>query len=75
MSISLMLDRIDRIDRMEKYHEYVRKVVATVDIVDFLNSLLTAKDSSQDPIVTGPSDTPVCPLQNLLLSPLLQSIF
>ncbi|XP_039169920.1 uncharacterized protein LOC104456132 [Eucalyptus grandis] len=53
------IDRIDRIDRMEEYHKYVEKVKATGDIVDFLNSLLTAKDSFQDPIVTGPNDKPV----------------
>lgn len=59
----------------EEYQKYVKKVEAPVDIVDFLISLLTAKDSSQDPIVTGPNDTPVCPLQNLYFLPLLQSIF
>ncbi|KAL3724759.1 hypothetical protein ACJRO7_029857 [Eucalyptus globulus] len=53
------IDRIDRIDRMKEYHKYVEKVKATGDIVDFLNSLLTAKDSFQDPIVTGPNDKPV----------------
>ncbi|KAI6694170.1 hypothetical protein NL676_021880 [Syzygium grande] len=48
-----------KIGQMEEYQKYVKKVEAPVDIVDFLISLLTAKDSSQDPIVTGPNDTPV----------------
>ncbi|KAF8030510.1 hypothetical protein BT93_E2829 [Corymbia citriodora subsp. variegata] len=47
------------IERREEYEKYVKRLEAAVDIVDFLNSMLTAKDSSQDPIVTGPNDTPV----------------
>ncbi|KAL3724756.1 hypothetical protein ACJRO7_029854 [Eucalyptus globulus] len=47
------------IGQTEEYQKYVKIMEAPVDIVDFLNSLLTAKDSLQDPTVTGPSDTPV----------------
>ncbi|KAL3727812.1 hypothetical protein ACJRO7_032540 [Eucalyptus globulus] len=47
------------IAQMEEYQKYAKKVEAPVDIVDFLKSLLAAKASSRDPIVTGPNNTPV----------------
>ncbi|KAF8014423.1 hypothetical protein BT93_H0292 [Corymbia citriodora subsp. variegata] len=48
-----------KIGRTEDYRNHVKMVEASVDIVDFLNSLLIGKDPLQDPIVTGPNNTPV----------------
>ncbi|XP_018715656.2 protein SIEVE ELEMENT OCCLUSION B-like [Eucalyptus grandis] len=62
------------IGSMEEYQKYVKYVEAPVDIADCLR-LLLEDDSKQIPFARGPSNTPVCPLQNLLFLPLLQSIF